>query len=55
MPMPSNWDIRDAEEALSLSFPDSYKPFVRQAGARPLIFDEVFWIGSEDNQAIGRR
>ncbi|MCP3677783.1 MAG: SMI1/KNR4 family protein [Deltaproteobacteria bacterium] len=46
-PTPSDWDIRDAEEALSLSFPGSYKLFVRQAGTCPLIFDEVFWIGSE--------
>ena len=44
---PSDRDIRDAEESLGLSFPSSYRLFVRKAGTCPLIFDEVFWIGSE--------
>ncbi|MFT5699398.1 MAG: cell wall assembly regulator SMI1 [Desulforhopalus sp.] len=46
-PTPTDQDIKYAEKKLKISFPKSYILFLRQAGACPLIFDEVFWVGSE--------
>lgn len=46
-PTPSEIDIIAAEKAISASLPESYKYFVCHAGSVPLIFDEVFWVGSE--------
>jgi len=46
-PRPTDQDIKYAAKTLKISFPKSYILFLRQAGACPLIFDEVFWVGSE--------
>lgn len=46
-PTPSDQEILNAEGALGTSLPESYKLFLSQAGKCPLIFGEVFWVGSE--------
>jgi len=49
-PSPSDQDIAHAENALGASLPESYKLFLKQARECPLIFDEVFWVGSEGDK-----
>ena len=45
-PAPSGQDIQNAENDLGIALPVSYKAFLGKAGTCPLIFDEVFWVGS---------